>query len=149
MKKHLLTFSLLFTIMFSVNGQIASNTSGEAETPCYTKWAKKFEVRGADEVTDGTYTDVIISVRNGSNEDCYVGKCDVKDGKIITMYIKMEDGKYDLFKRKPRYEQTMTITNGMSKTVITVDDELINVLFIKKMKPKKAEFQKAPDPDAE
>jgi hypothetical protein len=34
----------------------------------------------------------------------------------------------------------------MSKTVVTYEDELINVLFIKKIKPKKAGFIKAAEP---
>jgi len=136
--------------VINVKAQVATNTTAiEEENNCYVKWAHKFETRGADDVADGTYSDIIISVRNGSTAECYVGKCDVKDGRIIAMYIRLEDGKYELFKRKPRYEFPITITNGMSKTVITTEDDLINVLFTKKLKPKKAEFQKAPDPDQE
>lgn len=143
MKRYLLVCSFLLALGLNAIAQSSGDNA------CYTKYAKKFEERGCEEIVDGTYPDVIITVRSGSNEECYVGKCDVKDGKIIAMYMKLQDGKYELFKKKPRYEQVITITNGMSKTFITVDEELINVLFVKKMKPKKAEFIKAPDPDAE
>ena len=163
MRKYLLLFGLLYTISGSIRAQDSkdakegsdgffnSTSANKEEEPinCFEKWAKKFETRGADEVADGTYTDIIITVRNGSNANCFVGKCEVKEGKIIAMYMRLEDGKYELYKRKGRYEQTITINNGMSKTFITTDEELINVLFIKKLKPKKAEFQKAPDPDSE
>ena len=62
------------------------------------------------------------------------------------MYVKLEDGRFEQMKKKSRYEFPVTINNGISKTVLTMEDELINVLFIKKMKPKKAGFEKAAEP---
>lgn len=62
------------------------------------------------------------------------------------MFIKKEDNSYEEVKKKLRYDVPITITNGMSKTMLTLEDELINVLFIKKIKPKKAGFEKAPEP---
>ena len=52
---------------------------------CYTRWEQKFEERGADDVKDGVYDNVIISVRSGPAAQCYNGKVEVKDGKIISM----------------------------------------------------------------
>lgn len=144
MKKLITTLTLLLSINVAVVAQAVKKF--DEETNCYLKWAQKFENRGAEEVADGVYSDVIITFRNGSDAECFNGKCDVKDGKITGMYIKLENGTYELVKKKLRYDFPITITNGMSKTVLTLEDELINVLFIKKIKPKKAGFEKAPDP---
>ena len=144
MKKIITCLTILITINAGIQGQVSSKKTDESN--CYMKWAQKFEERGADEVTDGSYSDVIITFRNGSDAQCFSGKCDVKDGKIIAMYLKSEDGSYELLKKKLRYDFPVTITNGMSKTILTLEDELINVLFVKKIKPKKAGFVKAADP---
>jgi hypothetical protein len=125
---------------------IAQNASTE-ESNCYYKWAKKFDERGSEEIADGSYPDVIISFRSGSDADCFNGKCDVKAGRVTAMYLKMEDGSYETVKKKPKYDNVpLIITNGMSSPYLTIDGELINVLFIKKIKPKKASFQKAAEP---
>lgn len=144
MKKIITTLTLFIGITSLVSAQAAKKI--DEESNCYLKWAQKFEDRGAEDVEDGNYEDVIIAFRNGSDAECYNGKCEVKGGKIAAMYIKMEDGTYELVKKKMRYDFPVTITNGMSKTVLTLEDELINVLFIKKIKPKKAGFVKAADP---
>ena len=143
MKKMITTVALFLGFAIIANAQ---NTSSE-ETNCYYKWAKKFDERGADEIADGSYPDVIISFRSGSESDCFNGKCDVKGGRVMAMYLKMEDGSFELLKKKPKYENVpLTITNGMSSPYLTIDGELISVLFIKKIKPKKASFQKAAEP---
>lgn len=146
MKKTLTTLFIVFAASAFVKAQGPASKTPEPESNCYLKWAQKFEDRGAEDVADGVYTDVIITFRHGSEAECYNGKCDVKDGKILGMYIKMEDGNYELIKKKLRYDFPITITNGMSKTVLTFEDELINVLFIKKIKAKKAGFVKAAEP---
>ena len=123
------------------------DSKDQVEANCYLKWAQKFEERGASDVEDGTYTDVILTFRNGSNAQCFNGKADVKSNMVTAMYLKLEGGAYELVKRKWKYEiKDVTIQNGMSKTLITIDDELINVLFVKKIKPKKRGYEKAPDP---
>jgi hypothetical protein len=143
MKKTIIAFALFINATIAVNAQA---TKSNEETNCYLKWAQKFEIRGADDIADGTYTDVIITFRNGSEADCYNGKCEVKDGKIIAIYTKLDDGTFELLKKKFRSGFPATITNGMSNSVLTLENELINVLFVKKIKPKKAGFQKAVEP---
>lgn len=144
MKKIFTLLSLIITV-FTANAQ---TKKADEESNCYLKWAQKFEARGADAVADGIYTDVIITFRNGGDAECYNGKCEVKDGQVITMYLKMEDGSYELVKKKSKYDKIpATVTNGMSSTIVTKEDELINVLFIKKIRPKKAGFEKAPEPN--
>jgi hypothetical protein len=145
MKKIFTSLSLFLTLTFAANAQ-SQNKTNDDDTNCYLKWAQKFEERGADDVADGSYEDVIISFRNGSDAQCFSGKCEVKDGKVVGMYIRLENNTYEKVTRKLRDNFPITITNGMSKAIITLDDEIINVLFIKKIKPKKAGFQKAPEP---
>jgi hypothetical protein len=140
----------IFTIIALVAGVAFTGKAQEKKADdnnCYNKWAQKFEDRGADEVADGTYSDVIITIRSGADAECYNGKCDVKEGKVTAMYLKMEDGSYEQLKKKSRYEGVpLVITNGMSSPLLTMDSELINVLFVKKIKPKKAGFVKAAEP---
>ena len=145
MKKILTTIILLSGITSFIYGQ--TSKTGSEDSNCYLNWAKKFEERGAQDVEDGTYTDVIITFRRGSDAECYNGKCDVKEKKITALYTKMEDGSYKQVKKKLRYEGPVTITNGISSTLLTMEEELINVLFIKKIKPKEASFEKAPEPE--
>ncbi|MCW3084281.1 MAG: hypothetical protein JWP12_1647 [Bacteroidetes bacterium] len=136
---------LIIGIATTTNAQTAPKK--EEETNCYLKWAQKFEERGAEDIADGTYTDVIISFRNGGDAECFNGKVDVKGGKVMAMYLKKEDGSFEIVTKKSKYDKVpVTITNGMSSTIVTKDDELINVLFVKKIKPKKAGFEKAADP---
>jgi hypothetical protein len=144
MKKIIITLTIFINAVVAVYAQ--STKKSVEEINCYLKWAQKFEIRGAEDVADGSYADVIITFRNGSEADCFNGKCDVKDGKIIAIYTKLEDGTFELVKKKFKSGFPATITNGMSNTVLTLENELINVLFVKKIKPKKATPQKAADP---
>ncbi len=158
MKKATLLLALFTSTSLVVRAQNGTNGSpakdakppvvvNEVETNCYLKWAARFEERGAEEVADGSYNDVIITFRNGSSADCFNGKADVKEGKITGFYLRLEDGSYEEVKRKWKYElKDVKIINGMSITLITADEKLINVLFIKKIKPKKKGYEKAPEP---
>ena len=122
------------------------STPAPAPSNCYTKWETKFEERGATEVKDGVFENVIISVRSGPDAQCYSGKVEVKDGKIVGMYRKLADGTYEEYKPKLKYEVPMTITNGISATLLTKDDDLVNVIFPATLKPKKVGYTSAPDP---
>ncbi len=120
----------------------------EVELNCYNKWAAKFEERGADAVADGTYDDVIITIRKGAQATCYKGKAEVLQGKVVRFYTLLDDGTYEEFKRnwKPKATEDVTITNGISKSMMSVYGELVNVLWPKKVKAKKAKPSAAPDP---
>lgn len=146
MKKILL--SLLVVTLFSV--AYGQKPDEESQLSCYQKYATVFEKRGAYKVTDGVYDDVIITFRKGSMADCFYGKVTVKNGNIniYEMYLKLEGNTFEKIHRKFRYpDQVIDVQNGMSRTMITVDDELITVLFVKKIKPKKKAYLKAPDPN--
>jgi hypothetical protein len=124
----------------------AKTSATETPSNCYTKWEQKFEERGAEEVKDGTYSDVIITVRMGAEAKCYNGRVEVKDGKIISMFRQLQDGSFEEFKPKAKFDVPITITNGISKTLLTKDDELVNVIFPKTLKPKKVGYSSAPEP---
>lgn len=118
------------------------------ELNCYNKWAAKFEDRGADVVGDGVYEDVIITNRQGAKATCNNGKAEVKLGKVVRFYILLSDGSHEEVKKtwKNKSNENVTITNGISKSMMSVHGELINVMWPNKIKPKKAKPTSAPDP---
>jgi len=117
------------------------------ELNCFNKWSQKFEERGADDVTDGAYLDVIVTFRHGASAECFEGKAIVKDKKVESFYILLDDGTYDQVIRVWKNDiKDVTVTNGISKTLITKDNQLINVIWPKKLRAKKAGFKRAPEP---
>ena len=129
-------------------GVFAQKKSEAVELNCFNKWSVKFEERGAEEIKDGPYNDVIITFRQGSKADCYSGKADVKDGKLLNFYITLDDGSFDKVQKvwKNNSEKDVEIINGISRTMITVHSELINVIWPNKLKAKKAAPKRAPEP---
>ncbi len=140
----------LCTYSFTYSQQPANNEESKSknELNCYNKWAAKFEERGAEEVKDGLYTDVIITFRYKGNATCYSGKVEVIDGKINKLYILLENGTYDEVKKtwKNNSNKDRKIIDGISETMITIHNELINVIFPSKLKPKKPKAVLAPEP---
>ena len=131
MKKILLAASLFLTLTsFSQDKTIELN--------CYNKWAAKFEDRGAEDVKDGVYEDVIVTVRQGAKATCHNGKAEVRNGKLIKFYLLLSDGSHEEVKRtwKNASNENVTIINGISKSMISVHNELINVLWPSKIKAK-------------
>lgn len=140
--------TLAFCSAFSQEETKYDSKKQKEELNCYNKWAAKFEERGAEDVKDGIYTDVIITVRSKGNAICYSGKVEVINGKINKFYILLEDGSYDEFKKtwKNNSNKDRKIINGISETMITIHNELVNVLFPSKLKPKKPKPKLAPEP---
>ena len=127
--------------------QAQETTKTTPELNCYNKWSQKFEERGAEDVTDGAYLDVIVTFRHGASAECFEGKAIVKDKKVESFYILLDDGSYDQVVRVWKNDiKDVTVTNGISKTLITKDNQLINIIWPKKLKAKKAGFKKAPEP---
>lgn len=136
----------LLTFLVIGLGAQAQETS-KNDLNCYNKWALKFDERGADDVADGVYTDVIITFRQAANAECYNGKAIVKDKKLDSFFIELEDGSYEQVIRVWKTEsKALEIINGISKTIITKDNQLVNVLWPKKIRPKKAAFKHAAEP---
>lgn len=121
----------------------------QSETGCHERYVRVFEIRGANNIADGTYDDVIITVRKGSFEDCFIGKVKVLDGKVdrSSLSLTFVDGTFEKFERAYKNDDAIKIINGMSETMVTKDDELINVLFVSSIKPKKKAYKRAPEPN--
>jgi hypothetical protein len=142
-KKILLAVTVLLT-----TAQIKAQNEEPRELTCYNKWSQKFDERGAEEVEDGVYTDVIITSRIGSKANCWSGKAEVRNRKLVKCWIIKEDNSEEEVTRtwKNNSNKEVSIINGVSSSMITVHNELINVLWPKKIKAKKAAAKKAPEP---
>jgi hypothetical protein len=141
---------ILLSILFASIAFIGFGQDDDVEPTCYQKYATVFEKRGAHPIADGVYDDVIISFRKGSSADCFYGKVTVQNSVIIKseIYLKFEDNSYEKVERIYKHEDDIVgIINGISKTMVTMDDELINVLFVSKIKPKKKSYVRAKEPD--
>lgn len=93
MIKFLSFFIISISIAFSLYSQ-----SSDVPT-CYEKYAKLFEQRGAYNIDDGWHEDIIITVRKGTNADCFLGKVKVENGAIVIneIYVKLVDDSYEKF----------------------------------------------------
>ena len=143
-KKLLLAFTISTTAI-----QVQAQTDEPRELNCYNKWSIKFEQRGADEVEDGIYNDVIITSRVGAKANCWSRKAEVRKKKLVNFYIIKEDNTEEEVTRTWKKEfdnKDIDIINGISETMLTVHNEMINVLWPKKIKAKKAAAKKAPEP---
>ena len=145
MKKIFLSSALA---IITASTSLAQSKPDITDLNCYNKWSVKFEERGAEEIKDGPYTDVIITFRQGAKADCYSGKADVKDVKLLNFYLTLDDGSFDKVQKvwKNNSEKDVEIINGISRTMITVHNELINVIWPNKLKAKKAAPKRAPEP---
>ncbi len=141
--KNILLLSALFVALIG-----HSQSDKQVELNCYNKWAAKFEDRGADPVKDGVYEDVIITNRQGAKAVCHNGKAEVKNGLVTKFYILLSDGSHEEVKRtwKNNSEKDVNIINGISKTMVSVHGELINILWPNMIKAKKAKPTMAPEP---
>ena len=141
MKKLYILFALLF---------IGSSFSAQELFTCYDEWKKVFENRGADPVNDGDHDRVVLIIRSIGDEpttDCYTAKVNVKGGVIIGVSLYFDDESYEAVEYEFKKIMPWNINNGMSKTRITVDDEMITIMFTDKIKPKKKKLKSAPKPN--
>lgn len=147
MKKITLLICLI-SISCIAFSQPQKDSVAEEHTTCYQRYAKVFQKRGAYNVPDGEYDGVIITFRRQGSTECYMGRVLVEEGAVDLdkMYLKFVDDTYDHVKVNYKYKDAITIINGMSKTIVTIDDELVNVLFISKIKPKQKAYEQAPLP---
>jgi hypothetical protein len=143
---------ILLILTLAIVASSAFSQGTKTELTCYSKYAKIFEKRGAKEIIDGTYDDVIITIRKGSMADCFYGKVSIKGGSLDyrNMYLKFEDATYEKLDLRFKYKEKgkiVGVSNGISNVILTDDEELVNVLFVKHIKPKKKKYAKAAEPD--
>jgi hypothetical protein len=139
---------IFITTLLFISSICVSQNKEVPELNCFNKWAAKFEDRGAEDIKDGLHDDVIITVRQGAKASCSNGKAVVREGMVTQFHILLSDGSYEEVKKtwKNKSNENVNIVNGMSRSLITVHGELINILWPSKIKPKKAKPSVAPDP---
>lgn len=131
-----LVLAVLSTALFAGDGN------------CFDAYNKKFEERGANDVKDGWYENIVITFRQGNEADCVLGKVQVEKGVVTQMYLKNVDGSYQIFTKKWKYnDEKAVISNGISKSRLTIDGEIVNVIFPTSIKPPKKKVATAPNPD--
>ena len=119
---------------------------GQDTKSCYDQYYEIFKIRGAEDVKDGVHENVIFTIRQGNDAECFYGKVKVDSGVVKEMYIQFEDGTYEPYILKLKTEHNITIQNGISRTVITKDEEIFNVMFVGHIKPPKKKYKRAPAP---
>ena len=138
MKKIYILSALLF---------ISSSFSAQELFTCYDEWKKVFENRGAFFVNDGEHDKVVVVVETEKATNCYTASVGVKGGVVISTALYFDDDSYEAVEYEFKEALAWSINNGMSKTRITVDDEMITIMFTDKIKPKKKKLKSAPKPN--
>lgn len=143
-----LTLFLFLSIPFLSQAQ-ENGASREGSTNCYRKYMRGFERRGAKNVENGTHENVVITVRKGNSAECYIGKAKVRDGLVTEAHIMAADSSYEKMDYDYKHEEVdFEIVNGVAGPKVTDDQEkLVNVLFVKHIKPKPKKYMRAPEPD--
>jgi len=129
-----------------------------ATKDCFKEWYTLFKERGANPLADGTH-EVIITLRNGTYSECFLGKIDVAGGKLSgKLLIQKMDGTYEEFDKKVSStfqnaegalkEELREISNGMSASVTLADGDVIRLFFYKNLADKPKANKKAPGPGA-
>ena len=147
---------LTFTVI-AQTGSTKATATPKKEPTCYDQWYSLFKERGAKPIADGTH-DVIISLRNEYDyAECFLGKIDVKEGKVVSkLQIQKVDGTYEEFDKRvlPDYqtsegvmrEELRSITKGMSESFDLTGGEKIRLFFYKSLADKAKANKKAPGP---
>ena len=138
MKKLYILFALFF---------IGSSFTAQELFTCYDEWKKVFENRGANPVNDGPHDKIVAIIRTENSTDCYTARAIVKGGVVIEIALYFDDESYEKVEYVFKKEMPWSINNGMSRTRITEDDEMITIMFTDKIKPKKKKLKSAPKPN--
>lgn len=141
------------------SAKAATPSSPQKQNTCYDQWYSVFKERGAGPVADGTH-EVIISLRNEYDyAECFIGKIDVKDGKLASkLQVQKVDGSFEDFDKKVSAmyqnsdgtvkEELRNVTNGMSEALELGSGERIRLFFYKSVAGKEKANKKAPAPSA-
>jgi len=135
MQKIIFTFALLITMI-----------NAYSQVDCYKAWKKEFDKKGAYAVVDGTYEDVILTIRKGDTSNCITAKVMVAHGNVTHMFLQKENGTYERLVKKFKYKTPARVQNGISITKISEQGEKINVIFYDKLKPEPSPYKQAPTP---
>ena len=137
-KFYLLIFSVVITA--SLNAQ-----------SCADQWKAVFEKRGAYTVADNIHRNVVVSIWEGEDVYCVSGKVRVENGRVVSLWIMLENEEYDLVDKKllnSKKEPPM-ITNGFSEVFYSPEKEKFQIFFKEKIKPKKKGYKQVGGPGAD
>jgi len=145
---------ILFRMFLVTSVLVLGITFGaNAQSNCYEDYLNLFTSRGAAAIPDGTQ-EVVATIRDGSKSDCYLAKVQVKNNQIVSVDgVILEDGtvKKMGMKLSPKYKDPnnpailfMEITDGMSTTLLSDDNKLVNFFFIKQLNAKTKAYKLAP-----
>jgi hypothetical protein len=139
--KHMKKILLLIAIFAFVGANYAQDSKS-----CYDQYYEIFKIRGAEEVKNGEHKSVIFSMRNGNHAECFYGKVRIDSGYVKEMYIEFEDGNYEPYILTLKTTHKINIQNGISRTVITKEEEIFNIFFVNHIKPPKKKYKRAATP---
>ena len=150
---------LLSLTVVAQTGATKSAAAPKKEVSCYDQWYALLKERGASAIADGTH-EVIISLRTEYDyAECFLGKIDVKDGKLASkLQVQKVDGSYEEFTKKVSAmyqnadgtvkEDLRDVSNGMSEALELGSGERIRLFFYKSIATKEKANKKAPSPAA-
>jgi hypothetical protein len=163
MKSILTILISLLSVGAFAQGQSKAPASGSAAkaTDCYSEWNAIFHERGAKPIPNGNH-DVVISIRNGSYSECFMGKVTVLDGRIAGRpQVQKIDGTYEDWGKEVSHKYfnsdgtrvaeanaLLTINNGMSGEMELADGDIVMVFFYQAVHEKAKANKKAPSPAA-
>lgn len=129
---------------------VALSFAAGAQT-CADQWKKVFEKRGSYAVADDIHRKVVIAIWEGEEVYCVEGKARVENGRIVSLWIMLEDEEYSLVDKKllNSKNEAPGITNGVSEVFYTKDKEKFQVFFREKIKPKKKGYKQVGGPGEE
>jgi len=125
---------------------------------CFNEWYSLFKERGAKPVPDGM-NDVIITLRNSTYVECFMGRIEVVEGKLSgKLQVQKMDGSYEEFDKRVGVnfqnaegtlkEELREINNGMSALAMLTDGDYIRLFFYKALADKPKANKKAPSPSS-
>lgn len=158
MKPILSVFILSFSVSFFAHAQTQTKPAAKpaGSSNCFKEWYSLFKERGATPVPDGV-NDVIITLRNNEYSECFMGRIEVSNGKLVgKLQIQKVDGSFEEFDKRVSTsfqneqgalkEDLRDITNGMSASVVLSDGDYIRLFFYKSLAGKPVANKKAPAP---
>jgi hypothetical protein len=157
--KILITICLMVLITPAFAQQKSASAKATAPKDCFREWLDLFRERGGKPVSDGTQ-EVIITLRRSDKSVCYMGKIEVAGGKMkLPLWVQKEDGTFDTFaamgkKLDPEFQATtseddlLAITDGMSISFRTNEQEYGRLFFYKFLNDKPKANKTAPSPSS-
>ena len=146
---------IIFIIAFLFSASLVYSQGATSTPNCYDDWYTTFQKYGATVVADGTH-EIIVVIKKESRCDCLIGQIQVRGGKLVanTLLIQQEDGTFERpdrtlspkYKVNPDAKVERWISNGMSPTYLTNQDELVHLFFYKNLNKIPRKQKKAPMP---